>query len=202
MTYSMTKEDDVVVRYFGDYVGRFLDLGAHDGITLSNTRLLAERGWSGVAVEASFESATLWYANMGSFANVKLVNAPVTAHGGIVDFWYVKGTCESTCSEELKEKSAVRRGATPILMEATTIERISQSFPGAFDFISIDLDGLSLEVMRSINYAALGVRAVCIEYLHDDLVEKNEAPLVREYMESQGFKLLHLSPENVIMVRR
>ena len=31
--------------------GRFLDLGAGDGETLSNTRALAQLGWGGVAVE-------------------------------------------------------------------------------------------------------------------------------------------------------
>lgn len=39
--------------YFkGDFKGFFVDIGAHDGITLSNTYFFeAERGWSGICVE-------------------------------------------------------------------------------------------------------------------------------------------------------
>lgn len=31
--------------------GRFLDIGAHDGVTFSSTRALLLNGWSGVYVE-------------------------------------------------------------------------------------------------------------------------------------------------------
>jgi len=51
--YSQNNEEDVILNYFGSFVGTFLDCGANDGVTLSNTRALAERGWCGVLVEPS-----------------------------------------------------------------------------------------------------------------------------------------------------
>lgn len=61
MTYHGQLEQD---RYFVDFIvrgrrgGRFLDVGAHDGVAMSNT-LALERdfGWSGVCVEADPEMA-------------------------------------------------------------------------------------------------------------------------------------------------
>ena len=53
-TYSQNKEDLSVLNYFGkDFKGLVLDIGANDGITLSNSRLLIESGWDGVLVEPS-----------------------------------------------------------------------------------------------------------------------------------------------------
>jgi FkbM family methyltransferase len=50
--YSQWGEQAPILEFFQNRTGRFLDLGAHDGIHLSNTRALAELGWGGVAVEA------------------------------------------------------------------------------------------------------------------------------------------------------
>ena len=52
-TYSQYREDLIVFDYFNGKVGNLLDLGANDGITFSNSRLLIENGWGGVLVEAS-----------------------------------------------------------------------------------------------------------------------------------------------------
>jgi len=51
--HSQWGEQKIILDFFGDYVGRFLDLGAFDGIGGSNSRGLTDRHWSGVCVEAS-----------------------------------------------------------------------------------------------------------------------------------------------------
>ena len=51
--YSQNKEEQVILDYFGFLQGTFLDIGANDGVTFSNTKMLAERGWKGVLVEPS-----------------------------------------------------------------------------------------------------------------------------------------------------
>ena len=50
---SQHKQDEFVVNYFkGKKNGVFVDIGAHDGITLSNTYVLEkELGWTGICVE-------------------------------------------------------------------------------------------------------------------------------------------------------
>ena len=52
--YSQNNEEQTILQYFGlQPTGRFLDIGCHDGIHLSNTRALADKGWSGVLVDPS-----------------------------------------------------------------------------------------------------------------------------------------------------
>lgn len=57
--YSQNGEDGVigeVMRRLGIGVGSFVEFGAGDGRSLSNSLRLAEKGWSGVWIEANLES--------------------------------------------------------------------------------------------------------------------------------------------------
>merc|ERR1711920_999766 len=50
--YSQGDQDKWLARLFGTtYRGYYLDIGAHDGVIISNTQALDERGWQGVCVE-------------------------------------------------------------------------------------------------------------------------------------------------------
>ena len=44
--YSQNNEEQVILDYFGNKIGNLLDIGANDGITLSNSRKLIELGWA------------------------------------------------------------------------------------------------------------------------------------------------------------
>jgi FkbM family methyltransferase len=50
-SYSQCGQDTKLLQLFGDKKGFFVDVGAHDGVTLSNTKLLEENGWKGICVE-------------------------------------------------------------------------------------------------------------------------------------------------------
>lgn len=52
MSYSYGSEDEFLKNFFGpEYQGTFLDIGANDGLTMSNTRALVDRGWRGYMIE-------------------------------------------------------------------------------------------------------------------------------------------------------
>ena len=56
MSYSQNDEESVICRLLEQTPineRNFLDIGAHDGVTFSNTRALSDRGWGGVLVEPS-----------------------------------------------------------------------------------------------------------------------------------------------------
>lgn len=57
--YSQHREQEIVGRFFQqsevDYTPFFVDVGAYDGITGSNSRFLAELGWAGIAIEPNLD---------------------------------------------------------------------------------------------------------------------------------------------------
>lgn len=48
---AQNNEDLVLMEFFGDHQGVFIDVGAHDGIQFSNTYLLEQNGWHGLCIE-------------------------------------------------------------------------------------------------------------------------------------------------------
>lgn len=63
LTHAQNGEDTILLNFFGDQQrGTFVDVGAFDGVTFSNTYLLERRGWEGVCIEpnpTSFERCSI-----------------------------------------------------------------------------------------------------------------------------------------------
>jgi hypothetical protein len=81
--YSESGEDGILEKIFGVLgveSGFFVEFGAWDGRRLSNTRLLAEGGWSGILIEADAAKFSELVANVRN-DRVTLVNAKVALKG-------------------------------------------------------------------------------------------------------------------------
>ena len=52
--YSQLGEQDIILNYFNGKQGTFLDIGANDGKTFSNSYALSLLGWKGVCVDVAF----------------------------------------------------------------------------------------------------------------------------------------------------
>src|SRR5271157_1849364 len=106
--YSQNREEEFIVDLLdaGKRTGHFLDIGAYDGKTFSNTLRLVELGWSGVCVEPS---PTVFPALLKLHAGnerITLVNAAVTAANGFIDFWDAGGDAISTTDQAHRAKWA------------------------------------------------------------------------------------------------
>jgi hypothetical protein len=50
MKYSQNNEQEIILNFFNGRIGRYLDIGAFDGVSMSNTLALVELGWQGTAI--------------------------------------------------------------------------------------------------------------------------------------------------------
>jgi hypothetical protein len=65
-----------------------------------------------------------------------------------------------------------------------------------FDFISIDCEGLDYEILEQMNLDDLNCKMVCIE------TNGKETQKYIDYISMfNGFKMLHLNAENLILAR-
>lgn len=201
MSYAQFGEDELALEFFGAQKGRFLDLGAFDGTTRSNTLLLAERGWSGISVDASWEvvpKALETYKNL----NVKFVSAAVGITPGLVPFFDCTYANLSTCSEGLLKKTPDMRTLSGTrLVACVTVRQIAEAFPGSFEYISVDLEGMTWPVLQTIPLKDLGCRMACVEYLHPVYTGMDEESKIKEYMASSGFSFKAANPSNLVFVR-
>lgn len=195
MSYSQNKEEQIILSYFRDNVGIFLDLGAYDGVQLSNTRALAERNWQGVMVEASPTVFEKLETNYDGFPLIELHNCCVSWKTDIMEFWN-----NDNAVATLHEHEASRWGETQAF-ESIEVpcyeinEFLDKCKYNTFDFISCDIEGEDLNVISRINFKKLQTRMLCVEYNGKDLHLYNE--ILRPY----NFRLIHRNAENLIFTR-
>lgn len=157
--HSQWGEQEIILKFFGTHVGRFLDLGAYDGVDGSNSRGLSDRFWSGVCVEANPFSFARLVENHSRNDKVICVNAAVMPTAGLVLLRDTQSQIASCADNPLIDAAVVRRyhvaGVTPDDLVAT--------FGTDWDFVSIDIEGVDLDVLRVAGRLLEKTRLVCFE---------------------------------------
>lgn len=199
--YSQNKEEEVILKYFEGKTGSFIDIGANDGITFSNTRALAERGWKGVLVEPSpkaFEILKMRYEGHKGFY---IYPYAIGGHNGKAMLQESGPLCTANDvglvstfhSHEMDRfKSTVKYEPVEvkIFKWKTFLNRLTIK---EFDFISMDIEGNELEVLPDMDLSKTS--CICLEW--------NSKPELKTEYEKylDGFKLIYTSGENLIYAR-
>lgn len=205
--YSQNGEQSIILKYFGGFIGAALDIGANDGILLSNSRALVELGWSAVLVEpaaAAYRKLVLNNANAAFSDRVTLVNAAITTQDGPIDF-YDSGThlkqgdtslLSTTHPEEMARWKKSGEVFTKTTVRGITFETLMQE-TGVWhhDFISIDAEGADYDILKQIDLTAVGCRLLCVE-----VNQRGDAEFTA-YAAKHGMRLLWASYENRVYGR-
>lgn len=192
LSFSQNDEDGVIRRHFKDqFKGRFLDIGAADGVTFSNTKILYDMGWTGLAVEPS---PNLCKAMAENCPGTKIFQAALTYKNGLVDMYHTPGLV-STLNEKCKKEWENTVKYKKIKVDGIDWQALLGCYGSDFDFINIDIEGENIPMLRLMpaEYKKRA-RLICVEYDYKIDVVKNE-------LEPYGFKLLHTTGENVILAK-
>lgn len=198
--YSQSGEQAAILAWADERPpGRFLDLGAGNGVDFSNTRALFERGWQGVCVEAAawaFDLLSLLYADAPT---VECVNAAVTvADEGLIDFFYTRGDHLSSTEEKQAGKWPEVR-LEPVRVMACPLGLLLDdlcSHHGSFAMVSIDTEATSVRLLEEFSEhpAWAAVDCVCVEA--QDAVEREEIKVI-----CGDWDELAVTPNNMVLAR-
>lgn len=192
--YSQYKEDEIFLEYFGDNVGRLLEIGAYHPTILSNSRALIEKGWSGVLVEPSPEC----YQNIKEFykqdKSVLVVNVAIGKEMGMIDFWNSEGAVATANEEHYNKWKNYQLDYKKIQVPCTSWNKFYKTYDGIYNFISIDAEGLDYDIISQINLDETCTELVCVEYTY-------RGEDIYNYLLSYGFKPIYQNGENIIMGR-
>jgi FkbM family methyltransferase len=191
--FSQRDEEQVILEHFGDRVGMFLDIGAYDGKTFSNTHALALRGWAGVCVEASPSAFCKLMELYGDNLNIELVLATVVIQATSLVPLHDTPDALSSIDESHVEKW---KGTTDFqTIHTATIQ--PQALYGYFpapDFLSVDVEGFSVDVAK-LYLSMWRPELVCVEV--DDYGDVMDSFMaVNNYYER-----IHVTAENHIYRR-
>lgn len=161
--YSQSGEQAVILAHCGE-PGVFLDIGANDGVTFSNTRALVDLGWSGVYVEPGTAALAKFRQNL---PDARAYQVAVSDADGTASFHESDEASRhmlSSLVDEQKKKWSYFGFAT-FEVETVTVETLlKRTGLTRIDFLSIDAEGSDLVIFRQFDLSALGVRLVCVEH--------------------------------------
>lgn len=144
--YSQSGEQELILKHFQGMMepGLFLDVGAGDGMTGSNTRALYEMGWEGILVEPNPAMFVKLVENC-RFPTVTLINAAIAPQTGLTKFYIneTPGWC-SLDERWVKEKEGFHE--TEVL--GITFQDIR--LPHGIDFMSVDAEGTDAAIIQSL----------------------------------------------------
>lgn len=201
--WSQNNEQLIIEDFFKDIKGTFLDLGCNDGITLSNTYALVKLGWAGLMVDASPKAYSRLIENMPFENDLTFMNCAVGKFDGEIilhESGELLGTGDTSLVSSTLEEETKRWGSLNMPFEDVKVpcrtfpSLLSQTKQKQFDFISMDIEGMELEVLPQMDLKALGCKMICVEFNGKEK-EKYDA-----IIEPQGYKLIHKNAENLIYI--
>jgi len=183
-------QEKLVVEEFFESLpkGRFLEIGANDGVPQTTDEPvwgLKEKGWSGVYVEPNPASCANLIKNIGPHRpDIKIVNCAITVESGLKTFYSATAKFGSTGTssfrkhwlpllpEWLQDRVDFIK---PIITNTITFDQLLDHMGTDFDFLSIDVEMTALEVdafIQTLNFARLEqCKMIMIECITDASVK-------------------------------
>jgi len=204
MNYSQSNEQEIIINLFkGKRDGTFLDIGANDGVTLSNTFALANNfGWTGLLVEASPKAYERLLKNYELIdRDFDFQNVAIGTREGFLEF-YESGELlgngdtslvSSGVKSELERWKSLNIPFERMAVPMTSVAfMLSKSRHTHFDLLSLDIEGMELDVLPQIDFKALKIQVAVIEW------NSKDEQKYHDIMFPQGFKLVSKNMENLI----
>ena len=164
--------EDYLLWNFFDFrkIGFFLDIGAHDGVALSNTKSFEEQGWSGICVEPIPRVFAACLEARKRVIHAACVGGPQQSVDLRVDrtglFAGVQ-TDEDHAARHYKEWDGSDPGFETIAVPAVRAAELIARGDPAIDFASIDVEGSEIDVLKGLDLAKNRPRILLLEALTD-----------------------------------
>lgn len=191
--FSQSRQDHFLDYYFSKKEkGVFVDIGAHDGVTYSNTCFFERyRNWTGLCVEPIPEV----FAQLDKNRSCIKANYCIGKKDGPERFLRIKGYSEMLSGiYDNYEESHLQRIKSELeefngeqqLIDVQSIplgKLLTQNGINKVDFLSIDVEGSELMVLESIDFKDCHISLIIVENNYDD-------PAIGQFLEDKDYKFL------------
>jgi FkbM family methyltransferase len=158
----------------------FVEIGAYDGITFSNTYILEKKfGWNGILIECipgNFESikdsrectAILAAATPQNVESMEVIETPASNLSGL-------------SKDVTKNRWNTISHKVPGYSLESILKMADQN--GEIGFLSIDIEGAEFSIFENVNLKNYEINAICVEHNF-----RPEAAKLRKLIASQGYR--------------
>jgi FkbM family methyltransferase len=151
--------------------GFYLDVGAHDPFRFSNTAFFYKNGWRGINVEPNPDAKSTFDQERPEDINLSIA---ISSTSGTKKFYIYNEPAlngiDNDRREELKDTGYKLEKITDI--KTDTLEKILLKYQAHFarpNFLSIDVEGHEMEVLKSNNWGLFPFDFILVEQRLEDL---------------------------------
>jgi FkbM family methyltransferase len=183
--------------------GFYVDVGAHHPVSISNTYAFYLQGWRGINIDATPGS-------MNRFAEMRPgdinLSCAVSDKEGLLKFFVFEGASVYNTLDVLKAQSAAQQLGIPYRTVDVPVRRLASileehlPFNQAIDFLSVDVEGQDLAVLRSNDWSRIRPELVVVE-LHVTTIEEAIKSDLTLFMQSVDYQIRFWTPPSIIYMR-
>lgn len=187
--------DSIYIEYFGKFVNNktFVEVGAYDGESVSNTSFLADAGWKGYYIEP-VHSSYIKCSERHVHNNVVVSNLSIGISEGVQNI-YSNGILSSL--DEEHAKLGVNKFNYPEYTKDVCYQIRMDTYlknyniPHDFDLLIVDVEGKEHEVFYSFDLKKWTPRMMIIELVDDHEYFQENSGIVSRVKELRNFICNH-----------
>jgi len=198
--------EDRIIWFLCGYLGispiDYIDVGAHDPVIGNNTYLFYRMGHRGVLIEPNGTMCR-------KLRQVRPEDRVLEAGVGVTaareaDYYVMSDSSRHTFSKEEAERQTHVFGGKVTLKEVIKVPLLDlnrvmeQHLQRAPAFLSVDVQGLELAILKSIDYDQFRPKVICVETLITGTNKMTQD--IAAFMEKQGYVVRGMSFVNSIFV--
>ena len=170
-SYSGSAQDLIINHFFKNKKkGIYIDVGCYHPYNGNNTKLLYDKGWSGINIDLDFHTIDFFNFVRKRDENI---NIAISDNEGEKDlfFFHNRSAINSLSENRKKEAKEIRKIKTKTL---NSILENSKFKNEKINLLSIDVEGHEMEVLNSLNLEKYIPEMVAIEFLDEDIFKNLE----------------------------
>lgn len=188
--------------------GRFLEIGAFDGESYSNSCFLADIGWEGTYVEPVPAHAAACRVRH-RHNRVKIVEAAIGDAAGhaeisIAGSQSTLSAAHIAASSQLDWGRGQHVGTTAIVTVITPAMLLEQVGPGPLDLMVIDVEGLEWPIIRAFDWSICRPHLLIVETREHDMnfpaAMRDDSASASAHLRANGYRTLAHEAGNDLMI--
>lgn len=195
-SWSQEGEDLILSRFFGNKRnGFYIDVGAHHPLRFSNTYKFYKMGWRGINIDASPGSMDVFKKYRKRDINLEI---PIGIEQKILNFYIFNEPALNSFDEIISmERHNAHNGykiIKTIPLQTSKLSDILEAYISPeqqIDFLSLDVEGLDYEVLKSNSWDVHRPGIVLVEILPGNYSKIND------FMINQGY-IFHAKTGNTV----
>jgi FkbM family methyltransferase len=193
-TFSQSGEDLIVYNYFRPqlfegYKGFYVDIGAHDPFLGSNTQLLYNMGWRGINIEPLPGAIAQFEKYRKHDTNLAMAVGPTAEP--LLFHMHPQAVMSALVTEDEAKAKGIPEAQLRKIPVKTLRSILEQYVPKGkqIDLLSVDAEGLDLEVLRTNDWDIYRPKAILIEINHRLVPEVLASP-EHQYLTELGYHFM------------